>query len=1660
MAADVKCETDTSSRMSAYFSQLLLMIRRNLLLKRRSTKLAILELVVPTFFLIEFIFLGCLMSARNEAFPAVPEFVEEPLPYPGVPFREYGSFYAVGYTPDNPAAAFILNYTSVWWNRLNTSNALYTAAFPSEEDVDSIYLNDTFPAIGLVFHDATFRSLNYSLRFPNQWLPPTSRPFFRYGLASCRPYNTTTTDHPNMCPANSYALAGFTALQNLISTAYTIWKSNGTLAGLTPLHLTTKLMPTEATTVLRGDAQLAGIPAQYLANLLGFYVIFLVIGVVTEKQRQHIHSMRLMGLRGSVYWLSWLLIYAGIMLLASVSALLLARYLSIWPRSSFLLLLLDCMLFGLSVIALGFCILPLVQRPLIAGLMTFALMEIFGFLYLAEVFAPMMAEAGKWGMAILSPAAFFMTLSRVAKAEASGWGISFENAMDADGSGSAAPFSFGFALIMLLVDLGVYSLLAVYLAKVMILPSCCRGSSCHLPIGVLLNKRNPLPRPATMPTSGGFSIPATWKFLRTNCETTAVIFDDVRKVYAQPKGHPVAAVDSFTYEAYEGEILAILGHNGAGKSTLINMLTDLTALTSGTILVYGKNVSDPLQLRQLRRTMGVCPQSNGVLFDTLTVQEHLQFYARLKGYSNEVVAEKCRRVLKETGLDAHATQPAQRLSGGQQRRLCLAVAAIGDPRLLVLDEPTSGIDPYSQRLIWEMLRGMRTDRAIILTTQSMEEADILADRKLIMRRGRLCCAGTSWFLKKRFGQGYHLTVLLDKDADEADEAALTQVVREFVAEAAPGRSHAAHVTFVLPNTDTSALARLFRYLDDNLQLLKVKSYGVSLSTMEEIFLALTAEADDDTNTRKKAGICDSGLTSTVFTAADSGDNIPWWKKFTYLVRVRLLLMLRSRLSLAFHVVIPVMLLLMNGGMSIMSAQWKAKLLGLEPLNLNDIGDEFISRNARYFVDDRAGAHLDHLVEQLNRSRVPFDTMPYRELPSSPNHAGGFIIHNSSASEQGFAASLVYNGTSQHGLPFSVNLLLNAVHNWLTAANETFTVTIHPFPALKPGLVQLLLDTMLGSLLFNVAVVLIPGVYGVDMCRDREIGMRRQLRMTGCPAALYWTSAFLAHWLHYAAAFAFMLGLLFAFSVAALTQAVGALLLLFLLYAPAVILAAYCFSFLFARMDMAAVGIPFPIAVLTFLLYLIVCVLDAFGEAGSAQTVHYVLTFLFPFYGFFGATFYLQKTGQNSANRGYFEWSSNIPVVFIAHSVHIPLLILLLRYLDGRDMRPAPSSGCLSPVQSAEDPGARPDQDVEDERVIAGKIDPEAESKSYSVLLRSLYKSYNKRCRLASALRKQSISEQHVAVRDLSVVVRPGEIFGLLGPNGAGKSSTLSMVTAEVAASRGEVHVAGYSVTEETQRAMQCTRYCPQRDPLWDDLSLREHLQLFALLNDVPQQQQADYLHTLTDALQLREHLDKRACQLSGGTKRKLSLLISLIGRAPLLLLDEATTGLDPHSKRRVWGLLRAAARGRGVLLSTHSMDEADALCDRIGILVNGQLQCLGSAQHLKDKFGSGYLLQIKTPHLPPPGDHDDTTDAQTTIITAVQREFPHARLLEEAGQLVTFALPREELPALGTVFLQLDALQQQLQLEEFGISQTSLEQVFVRFARMQTAADALPDSPA
>ncbi|VDL87414.1 unnamed protein product, partial [Nippostrongylus brasiliensis] len=237
------------------------------------------------------------------------------------------------------------------------------------------------------------------------------------------------------------------------------------------------------------------------------------------------------------------------------------------------------------------------------------------------------------------------------------------------------------------------------------------------------------------------------------------------------------AVDEMSMEAYVGQVTVLLGHNGAGKSTTFSVISGITAPTAGSVSIYDMDIQKDKSL--CRKRIGLCPQANA-LFDKLSVDEHLWFVHGVKGASGSYKAE-AEQLLGQLKLDEKSDELAMNLSGGQKRKLCVSMAIIGKSAVILLDEPTAGMDPGARRDVESLLESIKVDRTVLLTTHYMDEAELLGDRVAIMAKGRVYCCGTPQFLKKRFGTGYVMTVVAVENANVQDVANnLARVAAKYV----------------------------------------------------------------------------------------------------------------------------------------------------------------------------------------------------------------------------------------------------------------------------------------------------------------------------------------------------------------------------------------------------------------------------------------------------------------------------------------------------------------------------------------------------------------------------------------------------------------------------------------------------------------------------------------------------------------------------------------------------------------------------------------------------------------------------------------------------------------------------------------------------------------
>ncbi|XP_057952302.1 ABC transporter A family member 7-like isoform X2 [Malania oleifera] len=302
-----------------------------------------------------------------------------------------------------------------------------------------------------------------------------------------------------------------------------------------------------------------------------------------------------------------------------------------------------------------------------------------------------------------------------------------------------------------------------------------------------------------------------------------------------------------------------------------------------------------------------------------------------------------------------------------------------------------------------------------------------------------------------------------------------------------------------------------------------------------------------------------------------------------------------------------------------------------------------------------------------------------------------------------------------------------------------------------------------------------------------------------------------------------------------------------------------------------------------------------------------------------------------------------------------------------------------------------------------------------------------------------------AVRGLSLALPRGECFGMLGPNGAGKTSFINMMIGLMKPTSGTAFVQGLDIRTHMDGIYTSMGVCPQHDLLWETLTGREHLLFYGRLKNL---KGAALIQAVEESLRSVNLFhggvgDKKAGKYSGGMKRRLSVAISLIGDPKVVYMDEPSTGLDPASRNNLWNVVKRAKQDRAIILTTHSMEEAEVLCDRLGIFVDGSLQCIGNPKELKARYGGSYVFTMTTS-----SNHEEEVDK------LVRHLSPNANRIYQISGTQKFELPKHEV-RIADVFQAVENAKSRFTVQAWGLADTTLEDVFIKVARGAQAFNVL-----
>nr|ALU63310.1 ATP-binding cassette transporter subfamily A member 1-like protein [Oryzias melastigma] len=1567
-------------------------------------------------------------------------------------------------------------------------------------------------------------------------------------------------------------------------------------------------------------------------------------GLVLEKELRLKEVLRAVGIQNGALWFST---FTETMILLTVPCVLISvmvKYGKVLQYSDPSVVFVFLLVFCFATISQCFLISVFFSKANLAaacgGLIYFLL-------YLPHVLCyawrDVMGFNAKVGVSLLSCVAFGYGCENLSKYEEQGVGIQWHNIAKSPEEGES--YTFIVSILMMLLDAVIYWVLTWYIENVF---------------------------------PGQYGIPKPWYFLFTSsywCGKTAVPEDtdnfdklkgssvqneymekpdpnmkagvSIRNLVKVYKTGKKVAVDGLSMDFYENQITSFLGHNGAGKTTTMSILTGLFPPTSGTALINGYDIRTDMDT--IRGCLGMCPQHN-VLFDELTVEEHIYFYGRLKGLNGSELKTEMDQMIKDVGLLHKRKDLAKNLSGGMQRKLSVAIAFVGGSKIVILDEPTAGVDPFARRGIWDLLLKYKKGRTIILSTHHMDEADILGDRIAIISHGKMRCCGSSIFLKKSFGSGYYLTLVrsgteimtaqrsgiilgkIEEEPNESDSPSgssldegfgsqssdnsnpadlnhVTQFVRRHVPEAVFLESIGQEITFILPyaRARDGTFATLFQELDQVMDKLGLTSYGVSDTTLEEIFLKVAEDTgvDKEISPTKEPVVKDYKKNSRESkrrsisrlhgraekakgkdelkekfcnkvedcrkNASVSGRGsvvITGWelirRQFLALFIKRFHHARRSRKGLIAQVVLPAVFVCLALVFSLIVPSFtEYPNLELQPwmydasqttFYSDDTPDDAnASRVVETLVDNpgfgtrcmegdpipglpcSSGASdwfspsVDQSIADIfltgnwsmsNPSPSCQCSTPGRTIimPDCPPGAGGlpppqrvqnttdtllnltginmtdFLVktyeHSGKKRYGGISVGGINSQVilteveiedafrklrntffwSERGIPedtfqkaemvlkrlgtrnnvkvWFYNKGWHSMVSFLSVANNGIlrgnlpeglnvrqyglSVSNHPLNLSKEQMSLSAMASTSSDVVVSICVIFamsfIPASFVLFLIQERVSKAKHLQFVSGVNPAIYWIASFTWDICNYIIPCFLVVVIFVCFQQKAYVSPpnLPALILLLVMYGWAITPMMYPASFIFtvpstAYVVLTCVNLFIGIngSVATF-------VMEIFDDENITYINDIVKQVLLVFPHFcLGrglmdmARNQIMATIYSNFGEDRFEdplsWNmtgKNLVAMAIQGAVMFAFTLLIQYKFFYKPRLASPK------IRSEEEE----DEDVarERQRVYEGRAENDM------LRIRDLTKVYPRK--------------STPAVYRLCVGVPAAECFGLLGINGAGKTTTFKMLTGDIPVSSGEAFLNGYSIRTQMSDVHQNMGYCPQFDAINDLLTGREHLELYARLRGVPEHEVAMVAEWGIKKLGLVQYANKSAGTYSGGNKRKLSTAMALIGCPPVIFLDEPTTGMDPKARRFLWDcILSVIKEGRSVVLTSHSMEECEALCTRMAIMVNGRFKCLGSIQHLKNRFGDGYTLIVRVGGRPP---------VLKPVEDFVEETFPGSVLKEKHHNTLQYQLPNNE-GALAKIFNELTHHQQRLDLEDYSVSQTTLDQVFVNFAKQQ-----------
>ncbi|KAK9882108.1 hypothetical protein WA026_018950 [Henosepilachna vigintioctopunctata] len=1174
----------------------------------------------------------------------------------------------------------------------------------------------------------------------------------------------------------------------------------------------------------------------FLFNIL-FMTAFLyactsiVKSITLEKEKQLKESMKIMGLPTWLHWTAWFLQlfiqFFFVAIVMTIGMKIKLRYGNILTFSDWSLILVFFTLYVIGIITFCFALSGFFSKANRAA-------SLAGIIWILTSVPYLVVRSGKNYNNIGAATKYFSSLvatsgmsfgfDLICIYESRGTGIQWNNIFETSIENN---ISFGGILLMMILDIFIYLAIALYIEQVF---------------------------------PGEFGVPKKWYFLFTKDYWCQSDYYDVGHGLRpkseffenEPRGLKAGiqienlcktfgaheAVKNLTLNLYEDQITVLLGHNGAGKTTTMSMLTGIFPPSKGTAYINGHDIRT--QIMNVRDSMGLCPQHN-VLFDELTVREHLQFFCKLKGVQKADVNEEVDSFLKLLSLEDKADEKCNTLSGGMKRKLCVGIAICGNSKVIMLDEPTAGMDPTARRFIWEFLQKQKKGRTILLTTHFMDEADLLGDRIAIMSNGELKCCGSSFFLKKKYGTGYHLII---EQLPNCKPQNITSLLSKYIPHIKIESNAGTELTYLLPEEYSTKFPEMLYEIESHTEKLGIRSFGISLTDLEEVFMKVgtnesgrhIAKEENDGNGYKN-GYTNVTLNGTPIL--ESGMQL-YINQVRAMASKKFLTTLRTWVTEVFKLVLPILYIITM--VTIGNSHRQTKYLDARSFSLDDY-DSPITLVEDSNKDFKNGNRYSTYLYNQNQK---YDTTPNMTngiltLVKNDPLAAKYRYIVAASFDQDSTPTAWFNNEPYHSVPLSLQLILNS---YLQETKHQVNFVNFPIPKKKTQTEKVIGSFIMSYnnlLSLSLAASYIGNFYILFNIKERMSQAKHLQFVSGINVFIFWFVSLIADIVTFIVP---IVGIVITFAILqpdamSTTSEIGVMALLFFCFTFAVLPFMYLFAYFFtvpstgySRMFFLGFAAGFPAV-------MIVTILDIVADWSFTGLTKWILRFI-PHYDFVegvnhicsrqqcdelsttcgklvSAKDCIKQICQNQPNLGCCSQGSIF--AFDEHGVSIQILMIFVIALITFSIIFLNDLGIFTYLKyklfsNKEKPYVQPyvDEDVRNENNYVHSTPLNQLQSQYILVLKDLMKTY----------------KSHIAVNGLNLTVKRSECFGLLGVNGAGKTTTFKMMTGDEMISFGDGWINGYSIQNQMKKVHRFIGYCPQFDALLDNLTARETLVIFSL----------------------------------------------------------------------------------------------------------------------------------------------------------------------------------------------------------------------------------------